>query len=155
MKDIGNIKKKVLKIYEKSKIYLRSDEIENLEITDLGLGDFYNIGLGLIIYINTERVCAKEMVLLPKQICPQHRHPPVSNTQGKEETFRCRWGEVYLYVSGPGSIDRIKAKIPGRYIGKFNVFHEIILKPGDQYTLNPNTWHWFQGGPKEAGITVD
>ena len=124
-----------------------------MEITDMGLGDFYNIGLSLVVYVNTSRVCTKEMALLPNQTCPQHRHPPLPNSRGKEETFRCRWGEVYLYVSGLGSIVKINAKIPDKYIDKFNVFHEIILKPGDQYTLNPDVWHWFQSGPEGAVLS--
>jgi D-lyxose ketol-isomerase len=26
----------------------------------------------------------------------------------------------------------------------------VILKPGEQYTLAPNTKHWFQAGPEGA-----
>ena len=33
------------------------------------------------------------------------------------------------------------------------VFHEIILNPGDQYTIMPETWHWFQAGPEGAVIS--
>src|SRR6185437_11532858 len=52
-----------------------------------------------------ERCCAKELVLFPGQTCPEHRHPPLGpDKPGKEETFRCRWGTVYLYVArAPGS----------------------------------------------------
>lgn len=60
------------------------------------------IGLQLLTYINTERVCAKEMVLLPGQACPEHRHIPTDGREGKEESFRCRFGRVYLYVEGGG-----------------------------------------------------
>jgi len=28
-----------------------------------------------------------------------------------------------------------------------------VLKPGDQYTLMPETWHWFQGGPEGAVVS--
>lgn len=153
MEDIKKIKEDVIKIFKKSKIHLKQDEVENLEITDLGLGNFYDIGLSLIVYINTNKICAKEIALLPNQTCAQHRHPPVKNSPGKEETFRCKWGEVYLYVDGLGSKYKIKAKIPVKYKDKFTVFKEIILKPGDQYTLEPNIWHWFQAGPKGAVIS--
>jgi len=44
--------------------------------------------------------CDENRVLFPRQTCPEHRHPPVGNEPGKEETFRCRWGVVYLYVAG-------------------------------------------------------
>jgi D-lyxose ketol-isomerase len=47
------------------------------------------IGLEVVVYVNTERVCAKELVMFPCQTCPEHRHPPFEGTPGKEETFRC------------------------------------------------------------------
>ena len=37
--------------------------------------------------------------------------------------------------------------------GVFNVWHEIVLKPGEQYTLAPNTLHWFQAGPEGAIVS--
>ncbi len=145
----NTVKGSIVDILKKSKIHFRPSEIENIDITDYGLGDFYNIGLALIIYVNSARVCAKELPMTPYQICPQHRHPAIEKSPGKEETFRCRWGEVYLYTEG-NKEKEIKGKIPEKYKDKFNVFHEIILRPGDQYTLNPDTWHWFQGGPEGA-----
>jgi D-lyxose ketol-isomerase len=108
--------------------------------------------LGILVYVNTERVCAKELVLLPKQACVEHRHPPVDNDPGKEETFRCRWGEVYLYVPGEKT-DAIDSKIPARLRGKVSVFHEIKLLPGQQYTLPPDTLHWFRAGPSGAVVS--
>jgi len=61
-----------------------------MEIADFGLGDFYNVGVGVIIYINTERFYTNEIALTPYQICPQCLHPDINNSPGKEETFRCR-----------------------------------------------------------------
>src|SRR5512133_4110085 len=81
-------------------IVLTPHERENIEIVDFGLGRLDEIGLQIVVYVNTDRVCAKELVLFPHQRCPEHRHPPVDGGPGKEETFRCRWGEVYLYVPG-------------------------------------------------------
>jgi hypothetical protein len=81
-------------------IVLTDDEESRLEIADFGLGQLDRIGLQLLTYVNTSRVCAKEIVLQPRQICPEHRHPPVLTEDGKEETFRCRRGTVYLYVEG-------------------------------------------------------
>lgn len=106
-----------------------------------------------MIYINTPRVCAKEMVLFPYQICPQHKHPDVNNLPGKEETFRCRMGEVYLYLPY-GKTKNIKGEIPEEHKDCFSIFREVILKPGDQYTIYPDTWHWFQAG-KEGAIVSE
>ncbi len=146
------IKKEIVKIYENSKMVFTKKEFETLEITDFGLNDFYNIGLGVIVYINTEKVCAKELAMTPFQICPQHKHPNIDGVEGKEETFRCRSGEVYLYIDG-FSMKSIKARIPDKYLEKFNVFYEVILKPGDQYTLKPQIWHWFQAGENGAVLS--
>ncbi len=145
-------KKKAIEIYKESGIFIKKEEFEKLEITDFGLSDFYNIGITVLIYVNTMRVCAKEISLLPYQICPQHRHPNKVKILGKEEIFRCRWGEVYLYIEGPIT-EKIKAKIPDKYKDKFTVFNEIILKPGDQCRLEPNISHWFQGGPEGAVLS--
>jgi len=145
-------KREIIKIYNRSKIFFTDKDFVDMEITDFSLGDFTNIGIGVIIYVNTSKVCAKELALLPFQICPQHIHPNIDGVEGKEETFRCRWGEVYLYVDG-FSTENINARIPDKYLEKFNVFHEIILKPGDQYTLKPQTWHWFQAGEEGAVLS--
>jgi D-lyxose ketol-isomerase len=34
----------------------------------------------------------------------------------------------------------------------YTVWHEIILKPGQQYTLHPDIKHWFQTGAKGAVV---
>jgi D-lyxose ketol-isomerase len=68
------------------------------------------------------------------------------------ETFRCRWGEVYLYVEGPRE-KSIRATIPKGSEPYYTVFHEIVLKPGQQHTIPPNTLHWFQAGPEGAIVT--
>src|SRR5512138_2120755 len=81
-------------------IVITPEEARNIEVADFGLGELDDTGLELVVYVNTERVCAKELILFPRQTCPEHRHPPVDGEPGKEETFRCRWGEVYLYVPG-------------------------------------------------------
>lgn len=141
---------KALAFYEKANIVLTPEEKANVEVADFGLGKVNSIGLQLVVYINTERVCAKEMVLLPEQTCPEHMHVATAGMKGKEETFRCRYGEVYLYVSGERNTDNIKAKLPDSDI---TVFHEIVLKPGEQYTIMPETLHWFQAGPDGAVVS--
>ena len=143
---------RAIEYFDKAGIVLTAEETANIEIADLGLGEFEQTGLALVTYINTDRVCAKELILLPEQTCPQHRHPTVAEQPGKEETFRCRWGEVYLYVPGEPSANP-KAQPPEHRKENYTVWHEIVLRPGDQYTLNPDTWHWFQGGPEGAVVS--
>jgi D-lyxose ketol-isomerase len=143
---------KALRILRKAGIVLTKEEKENMEVADFGLGEIEKIGLQLVVYVNNEYYCAKELILLPRQTCPEHRHPPVGGRPGKMETFRCRWGKVYLYVPGEPS-PKIHAKLPTGREKYFTVFHEIELKPGQQYTIPPNTLHWFQAGPDGAVIS--
>ncbi|MCF6270832.1 MAG: D-lyxose/D-mannose family sugar isomerase [Melioribacteraceae bacterium] len=133
-------------------IFLTDKEAVELEVADFGLREFEKTGLALVTYLNTERCCAKELVMLPYQTCPQHRHPPVEDSPGKEETFRCRWGKCYLYVKGEATKNPV-CKPPEGSEKYYTVWHEIVLNPGDQYTLLPNTWHWFQAGEEGAVVS--
>lgn len=137
---------------DRAGIVLTPAETEQIEIADLGLGEYDQTGLALVTYINTERCCAKELVLKPGQTCPEHFHPPVDGQPGKEETFRCRSGTVYLYVTGDPTPNPV-AKPPANRADTYTVWHEIVLNPGEQYTIYPETWHWFQGGPEGAVVS--
>ena len=117
---------------EAAGIVLTPAERDGIEVADFGLGRLDEIGLQIVVYVNTERVCAKELVLLAGQMCPEHRHPPVGDDPGKEETFRCRQGIVHLHVEGAS---------------------EILLHPGEQFTIPPDTLHWFRAGDEGAIVT--
>jgi D-lyxose ketol-isomerase len=135
-------------------IVLTPEEEQNVEVADFGLGELERTGLELVTYVNTDRVCAKELVLFPRQTCPQHLHPPVDGEPSKEETFRCRWGEVYLYVPGdPVDQFRARAHPPAGRERTYTVWHEVVLRPGEQYTIHPETPHWFQGGNEGAVVS--
>jgi len=137
---------------DRAGIVLSPLETQRIEVADFGLGELWQTGMQLVTYVNTDRVCAKELVLLPGQTCPEHRHPPVNDGPGKEETFRCRWGTLYLYV--PGEPERRPlARPPAHRQEYYTVWHEIVLHPGDQYTLAPDTPHWFQAGPDGAVVS--
>ena len=84
----------------KAGIVLTAVEHANIEIAEFGLGELEQTGLELVVYVNTDRYCAKELIMFPRQTCPEHKHPPVAGEPGKMETFRCRWGKVWLYVEG-------------------------------------------------------
>ena len=146
--------KKAKEMLDRVGIVITDEEYRNMDISDLGLGRPHEIGAQIVVYVNNERYCAKEIVLLPGQIVPEHYHPPIEekNYPGKMETFRCRWGEVYLHVPGEPTPNP-KAKVPEDKKDYFTVWHEIVLKPGDQYTIPPNTKHWFQAGPEGAIVS--
>ena len=128
----ADARERAAKMLAAAGIALTPSEREGIEVADFGLGNLDEIGLQLVVYVNTDRVCAKELVLLPGQACPEHRHPPVDDDPGKEETFRCRTGSVVLWVDGHG---------------------EIELGPGDQFTIPPDTLHWFRAGDDGAVVS--
>ena len=139
-------------LFRQAGIFITPAEHDRIEIADFGLNEFEQTGLGVLVYVNTDRVCAKELAMLPRQTCPEHRHPTVGGRPGKEETFRCRWGEVYLYVSGEPTEPRHSRPPAGRE-DTYNVWHEVVLRPGEQYTLSPDTLHWFQSGDQGAVVS--
>jgi D-lyxose ketol-isomerase len=112
-------------------IVVAPGELEQIEVADFGLGRLRQTGLQLLVYVNTDRYCAKELVLYPGQLCPEHRHPPFGGGPGKEETFRVRAGVVTLWVGDD----------------------ELVLHPGEQHTIPPDTLHRFQAGPEGAVIS--
>ncbi|HSL65268.1 MAG TPA: cupin domain-containing protein [Gaiellaceae bacterium] len=116
---------------EAAGVVLTEEERGRIEVADFGLSRLREVGLQLLVYVNTDRCCAKELVLFPGQTCPEHRHPPFEGTPGKEETFRCRRGLVRLHVEG----------------------RELVLRPGDQVTIPPDTLHWFRAGPDGAVVS--
>lgn len=149
---VKEAQKRAIELYEKACIVLIPTEMENIEIADFNLGDLEHQGLELVVYVNTEYYCAKELALFPRQTCPEHIHPPVGGKPGKMETFRCRWGKVWLFTEGEPT-KYIKAKLPEGSKKYYTVFHEIELLPGEQYTIPPNTLHWFQAGDEGAVIS--
>ncbi len=138
-------------------IRLTDEEEANIEVAEFGLGELERTGLELVVYVNTDRYCAKELVLFPGQTCPEHLHPPVGDDPGKMETFRCRWGKVWLYVEGDQAVAErpfsIQGQVPAGSEAFYTVFHEVELGPGEQYTIPPNTLHWFQAGDEGAIVS--
>ena len=137
---------------DRAGIVLTPAERESIEVADLGLGELERTGIQIVVYENNDRYCAKELVLFPRQTCPEHRHPPVAGAPGKRETFRLRRGRVWLYVPGEPA-GTLAARIPPGSEPYYTVFHEIELNPGDQYTLEPDTLHWFQAGDEGAVVS--
>jgi D-lyxose ketol-isomerase len=143
---------RTIELLKKAGIVITPEEKGRIEVADFGLGELEKTGLEIITYVNTERVCAKEIMMFPRQTCPEHRHPPVGGQLGKEETFRCRWGIVYLYVPGPETVPP-SCQPPAGSEPHYTVKHQVCLRPGDQYTLMPGTRHWFQAGPEGAVVS--
>ena len=150
--DYEKFSKEAEKYLAKAGIVITEEERKNIEVAEYELGCIEKVGLELVVYVNTDRCCAKELVLLPGQTCPEHRHPEINGETGKEETFRCRFGKVYLYVEGEETYDR-QCTPPEGMEEYFTCKKEIVLNPGEQYTIMPNTLHWFRAGSEGAVVS--
>lgn len=150
--DLKRRQDEALAYFQRAGLVITPTEHRNIEVADFGLSEFEQTGLGVLVYVNTERCCAKELAMWPRQTCPEHRHPNVNGKPGKEETFRCRWGRVTLYVEGAPAA-KPQCRPPKGRESTYTVWHEVVLNPGDQYTIMPNTLHWFQAGADGAVVS--
>lgn len=147
------IRRRAERMLDDAGIAITQEEKESIEVADCGLNDIDRLGLQAVVYVNNDRYCAKEIILFPRQMFPEHSHPPIdAKNQGKQETFRCRWGKLFLYTEGDSTPDP-KAQVPETYRPYLTVWKEVILYPGDQYTLSPSTKHWFQAGDNGAIVS--
>ena len=114
-------------------IVLTAAERDAIEVADFGLGRLEEIGLQIVVYVNTERVCAKGARALPAPDVP--RAPPSAGrrtTRARKRRSAAAAGLVQLHVDGDD---------------------EIVLRPGEQCTIPPDTLHWFQAGDEGAVVS--
>jgi D-lyxose ketol-isomerase len=132
-------------------VALRPDELEQIAVADFGLGELETTGAQILTLLDTAEIAVKLIALFPGQTLPEHRHPPLGDYRGKAETLRCEWGEVRLYMEGEPE-DAPRGRPPASRGNTYTVWREVILLPGEQITLPPDTLHWFQPGPEGAVV---
>ena len=135
-------------LIHKSGFVLSDQEQQDLAVNDMGLGNILQEGLVFVDILRSARLRITILVLLPNQTLPQHRHPPYETEIGKKETLRVLYGQTRLYV--PGQENNPQILIPAGKEAFYTARHEILINRGQQYTIDPNTEHWFQGGPDGA-----
>ena len=112
-------------------IVLTDAERDGIEVADFGLSRLREQGLMVLVYVNTDRYCAKELVLYPGQTCPEHRHPPFDGGPARRRRSAAAAGSSRLRVDG----------------------RELVLGPGEQFTIPPDTLHSFTAGPEGAVVS--
>lgn len=129
-------------------ICITDAEAQKVEVADFGLSRLDVEGAQILTFVATGRIAVKVVALFPNQTLPEHWHPPVGGDPGKEETVRVIWGTLRLYL--PGGESMRAGFIPAEKENAYTARHELILKPGEQMTLEPGTKHWFQAGDQGA-----
>ena len=132
-------------------IAVRQSELQGMQVADFGLSRLAVAGVQIVTLVDTDHVAVKLLILTPHQTEPEHWHPEIGDYPGKEETVRCEWGELYLY--GPGTrTAHPRGHPPADRLGTYTVWHEYVLHPSDQVTVQPGERHWFQAGPQGAVV---
>ena len=75
---------------------------QNFWVADFGLGDFENVGMGGVFWINNPeyRYFGHEIYLLPSQMIVEHYHVPSPGYPAKHESWQVRAGSVYNFGIG-------------------------------------------------------
>ncbi len=82
---------------------------------------------------NSVLYCGKHLHVLPSKFCSVHYH------KNKTETFYVIAGELLLQYSLSLDVDSWHK----------NIFHTIVLKKGDSFTISPYTAHRFTSNLSE------
>jgi len=133
-----------------SGVHITRDEAEKVEVADFGLSQLEVEGAQMLTLVASARIGVKVVALFGGQTLPEHWHPPVDDDPGKEETIRVISGTLRFYI--PGDDNMREGSIPADKENVYTARHELVLKPGDQITLEPGTKHWFQAG--EGGVVM-
>lgn len=127
----------------------------NLWATDFGLGDFVNVGMAGVFWINDEKqgYFAHEIYLLPGQMIVEHGHEATGKGKAKMETWHVRNGSIYTLGEEGGPIPA-HVKLPKSQEKFITVSKCYEMQPGDIRTLNRTTAkHFMMGGPQGAIVS--
>jgi D-lyxose ketol-isomerase len=136
-------------LFRRAGLALTPGERDRIEVVDFGLGEIEQSGLHVVGLLETPNIAVRLVALTPWQACPEHRHPALADHPGKEETLRCAWGEAYVHLPGAPTPEPL-ARPPEHRLAHYTSRREVVLRPGEQVTCVPQTWHWFQAGPEGA-----
>jgi D-lyxose ketol-isomerase len=127
----------------------------NMWATDFGLGDFVNVGMAGIFWINDEKqgYFAHEIYLLPGQMIVEHAHEATAKGKAKMESWHVRNGSIYTFGEEGGPIPA-GVKLPKSQEQAITVTKCYEMQPGDIRTLNRVTAkHFMMGGPQGAIVS--
>jgi D-lyxose ketol-isomerase len=81
---VRQLQERAIEVLRQHGIVLTPQEQEHIAVVDFGLGEVERIGLEIVVYINNDRYCAKELVLFVGQTGAEHKHPPIRKRLGDQ-----------------------------------------------------------------------
>lgn len=127
----------------------------NMWATDFGLGDFVNVGMAGIFWINDEKhgYFAHEIYLLPGQMIVEHGHEATAKGKAKMETWHVRHGSIRTFGE-EGNPLPADVRLPASQEKFITVKNCYEMLPGEIRTLNRITAkHFMMGGPRGAIVS--
>jgi len=128
---------------------------KDMWILDFGLGDFANVGMGGILWVNRQDYgyFGHEIYLLPGQMIPEHAHMETAKGPAKMESWQPRRGMIYTFGEGEPTPELL-AKVPESQRGLIKSRHGKPLQVDELADLNRRkAWHFMVAGPDGALVT--
>ena len=126
------------------------EAMKDMWVTDFGLGDFENVGMGGIFWVNDPEYgyFAHAIYLLPGQMIPEHAHVK-TKFPAKHESWMVEKGWVYNF-SEVGEETPNAPAIPATH-GPIKSKNFVVQKVGDVLRLKElGTFHFMMAGPEGA-----
>ena len=135
---------------------------ERFWVLDFGLGDFANVGMGGIFWVNDKEhgYFGHEIYLLPFQMIPEHAHFEAEGKSAKHEYWQVRNGSIYNFGEGGDKNDELPVELPKSQLdaNAITAFQWTELTatagPGGEAVLNRlGAYHFMMGGPEGTIVT--
>lgn len=136
---------------------------ERFWIMDFGLGDFANVGMAGIFWLNDKEhgYFGHEIYLLPFQMIPEHAHVEAEGKPAKHEYWQVRNGSIFNFGEGGSKDDKLPVPLPKSQLDAdaITAFKCAELKAvtgmgkGEAVLNRIGAFHFMMGGPEGAIVT--
>ena len=124
-------------------------------VSDFGLGDFVNVGMGGVFWVNFQdtNFFAHEIFLLPGQMIVEHGHVKTEKSKPKMEAWHVRHGMIYTFGEGPAT-EPCPVNLPESQIKYITCKNAKKVMPGEIDSLKrAEAKHFMYAGPEGAIVT--
>jgi D-lyxose ketol-isomerase len=145
--------------------YSLSDVVndERFWVMDFGLGDFANVGMGGIFWLNDKEhgYFGHEIFLLPFQMIPEHSHVEAEGKPAKHEYWQVRNGSIFNFGEGGSKEDKLPVTLPKSQLdaNAITAFNCVELKAvtglgkGEAGLNRLGAFHFMMGGADGTIVT--
>lgn len=131
---------------------------ERIWLTDYNKGDYANLGLASIMFVNNveDQYMLMDIFLLPGQMLGEHMHYEAEGNPAKMEGWLVRHGKSYIAGTGKNNRDQFPQVIVPQthWNGKVTANRIVEANEGDFDSLAiVESAHWQMAGPEGAVIT--